>query len=202
MKLRLHVVCFILGAGALGCSKGEPSFEVLGTDNLPRPTFNNNGSTTLSLTTSSSTSTFTVSGQCDAKIKGLVASAPGAVNVTSLSDMVTGLSVTCGTDGKFSFTLDSLADLGFAPVEGQTYEVQLRADTSGGVSKASLIRLTYSSSSRRPVLLTAGSGHPTDGSPTGFSADVRLSERHHPGLATDGSPGGFSAVVGVRGGAN
>lgn len=127
----------------LGCTKGAPNFASLGADNIPMPMFS--GKTETSLSATSSTETFSISGDCDSKIRDITGKANGtATAFSSLSAMaVSGVSVDCGTTGRFSFTLKSLLDLGYTPVNGKTYDIQLRAVTSAGTSNPSTIHITY-----------------------------------------------------------
>lgn len=178
----------------LGCTKGEPTFELLGASGLPQLLFG--GKKSLSLTTNSLSANFPVTGTCDNKISGAVASISALPGMT-LEQMTSALQIDCETDGTFSFTIKSLADLGLTPTIGTTYTIEIRAQTTAGLSRASIIKLTYAQP-LRPVMITAGSARPSDGTPTGFAAEVRVTHRQNPGTVTDGTPGGFSATIGVR----
>jgi hypothetical protein len=177
----------------------------LNEDAIPRPKFS--GSTTKNLATSDSSATFGIQGECDPKIRSILGSATGT-NATfdSLSSLaVSGVTVTCATDGKFSFTLKSLSDLGFTVTEGETYEVQLRAETSGGTSKPSYIRIFYGASAggQRPILITSGTNTITDGTNT-LKAEIRVGNRQNADPAPVGDDtstktgGGLSATIGVK----
>lgn len=184
--MKLFPGSFFVGlfALSLGCTKGIPTFQNLdGT--IPQPLFS--GSTTKSYLTMTSTQTFDVSGQCDEKIRELVAT-PVGVNSTqsTLAAMVTsGITVNCATNGTFSFQLKSLADLGFTLVDNSNYEIQLRGVTSGGISEPSTIRILYSTTGgagpKRVVLTSGGTETTTSGerlaTSANFKAEVRLDHR-------------------------
>lgn len=180
----------------VGCTKTAPEFEVLDEDRIPRPQFA--GNTVLSLSTSNSASTFNIQGECDQKIRAIMGQAIGsAVSFSGLSALaVSGISVTCAADQKFSFTLKSLADLGFTPQAGETYEVQLRGETSAGISKPSSIKITFTAAGLRTIL--AGPGglqSPNVVATTGdglIKAEVRVGGK---GFATTANPS-FKAKVG------
>ncbi len=187
----------------MACTQGTPDLQVLSDDAIPRPIFS--GSTTKSLGTSSDSTTFNIQGECDPKIRALQGSATGTnSSFTGISSLATSaISLTCATDGKFSFVLKSLADLGYTVSEGQIYEIQLRAETSGGVSKPSFIRITYSTQTGgRPILITSGTSTATGGA---LSAEIRLSNKQNATAAANGDDtstktgsGGLSATIGVK----
>lgn len=94
-------------------------------------------------------------------------------------------------------------DLGFTAEDGETYEIQLKAVTSGGLSKASYIRITYNQSANgRPMLITSGTNTVTDGA--SLKAEVRLTNRQNltagaTGDDTSTKTGGtLSATIGVK----
>jgi hypothetical protein len=193
--MRFVHVCLIAGFcwTSLACTKAATEFETLDQSSIPQPTFN--GNTSRSFTTSNPAQTFSVSGECDTKIAGITASVIGGVSNVELSSIATAVSVSCQTSGVFSFTLNSLTALGFTPSVGQTYIVELVADTPSGPSNPSQIRITYSSSLTSPVLLSSGATpNASDGSR--FSATLRVTGKHDPGVKTDGSR--FTATVGVQ----
>lgn len=171
---------------------------MLDEDRIPRPTFA--GNTTIDLSTSSASGTFAISGECDQKIRAIMGQAVGTATIFStLSSLaVSSVSVTCATDQKFSFTLKSLTDLGFTPQAGETYEVQLRGETSAGISKPSSIKITFTNGSNgvQPALASGGGlQSPNVISATGdglFKADVRVGGR---GVASTSNPA-FKAKVG------
>jgi hypothetical protein len=202
LRACLIIIYLLVGAA---CTQGTPDLQVLNEDAIPRPKFA--GSTIKNMTTSSSSVTFDIQGECDPKIRSILGAATGT-NATfdSLSSLaVSGVTVTCATDGKFSFTLKSLSDLGFSVTEGETYEVQLRAETSGGLSKPSYIRILYGASSngRRPILITSGTNTITDGA-NNLKAEVRIGNRQNATAAISGDDtstktgGGLSATIGVK----
>lgn len=177
---------------------------MLDEDAIPRPKFS--GQTTKNIATSSKTATFAISGECDSKIRSIVGAATGTNSTfDSLSSLATStVSVTCSTDGKFSFTMKSLTDLGFTVNDGETYEVQLRAMTSGGVSKPSYIKIAFTQgASGRPILITSGTNTVTDGV-NNLSAEVRITNRQNVTAAVSGDDtstktnGTLSATIGVK----
>ncbi|MGE0526006.1 MAG: hypothetical protein AB7G93_08875 [Bdellovibrionales bacterium] len=172
----------IFSLWALGCTQAETEFELLGGDSLPRPLFS--GSTVKNLTTSSDSSTFNINGECDSKIKAITGLATGTTAMFSTLNALTSsaASITCRTDGKFSFTLKSLVDLGYVAEEGKVYEIQLRGVTSAGLSQPSYIRITYASpNSNAPkrFLITSGGTESGSGAreavSSSFKAQIRLS---------------------------
>lgn len=54
--------------------------------------------------------------------------------------------------------LKSLSGLGYTPVQGQTYEIQLRGQTVAGQSNPSYIRITYTIGNGGPRILISGGG--------------------------------------------
>src|SRR5262249_25920031 len=130
---------------SLGCTQANPGFDVLDASNLPQPIFDNS-STKKTIQSRTGSEKPTISGTCDFKIRGITAQIVTVDSVPGTVDHVAGNtpSVTCQTDGKFSFQLKSLTGLGFALTEDQTYEIQLRALTSAGVSKPSSLFVHYS----------------------------------------------------------
>ncbi|MGE3760338.1 MAG: hypothetical protein AB7H97_21415, partial [Pseudobdellovibrionaceae bacterium] len=160
---------------------------------------------TKNISTTSQSATFAISGECDSKIRSIVGSASGTNStfdsLTSLA--VSTVSVTCSTDGKFSFTLKSLTDLGYSINDGEIYEVQLRGVTSGGVSKPSYIKIAYSQGANgRPILITSGTNTITDGA--NLKAEVRITNRQNITAAVSGDDtssktgGALSATIGVK----
>lgn len=198
-----HCLILIGLAFATACTQATPDLTVLDEDAIPRPKFS--GDTTKNISTSSSTNTFAIAGECDSKIRSIVGSATGTNSTfDSLSSLsASTVSVTCSTDNKFSFTLKSLTDLGFTPVDGQTYEIQLRAQTSGGTSKPSYIKITYAQAfNGRPTLITSGTNTVTDGA--NLKAEVRITNRQNITAAASGDDtstktnGSLSATIGVK----
>ncbi|MGE4133448.1 MAG: hypothetical protein AB7F86_17535 [Bdellovibrionales bacterium] len=142
---------------ALACSKATPEFDSLDGSLIPMPKFED-GSTLKVISTTSGGKTYSINGKCDQKIRRLSILAVGiATASTTLDSMSTNPSVTCATNGTFSFTLKSLLDMGYELNEGKTYEIQLRGETSAGSSNPSYIRITYSSGSgNKNFFITAG----------------------------------------------
>lgn len=219
MWMRYARFCIILIAAlaASACTKANPDLDQLGDDNIPRPLFN--GSTTKEITTGSSSATFQISGECDVKIRSIIGMAVGVAgapltlaSIPDVSSLATnGASVKCAEDGTFSFELKSLSALGYTVAEGTTYEILLRSSTRAGISKPSKILVTYSTASggKRPIMITSGGGKVTDGTATGFSAQIRIANKANVPvngqtgsekafLKTDGTANGFSAQIGVR----
>ncbi len=174
--------CLILGflLVTAACTEGTPNFVTLDEDMIPRPKFS--GAFVRTLQTYSDALTFQINGECDPKIRRLTGTAVGTsttfANIDALT--VSGISVSCSADQKFSFELKSLAALGYTVSEGTVYEIQLRGETSAGSSKPSFIRILYSAASGGvvPTLITAGGtgGHLAIGT-SGVSASVRITNK-------------------------
>jgi hypothetical protein len=167
----------------LGCTKGVPTFSTLDGNNIPQPMFL--GATQETLNAASTAETFLITGQCDPKIQNIAGSAVGSASTFStLSTMsTTPVTINCASSGQFSFTLKSLSDLGFNPQNNQTYDVQLRAITSGGVSNPSTVHIAYSTANGpddKHILVTSGSTLSGTGArisigTTSFSGTIRVS---------------------------
>jgi hypothetical protein len=132
----------------------------------------------------SSTQTFAISGTCDSKIRDISGTAVGtATAFSTLSSMSTGgVTVNCSSTGTFSFTLKSLADLGYTVVSGTTYDIQLRAITSGGTSRPSTIHIVYSTTGGADphhILITSGGTESSSAErialSSHFKAQIRIS---------------------------
>lgn len=150
----------IFASSVLACSKTTPTFDLLDESAIPQPKFS--GSTTKNLTASSTTVTFTISGECDSKISALQARPVGVANAfSSVGDFtVAAPTINCSSGGTFTLQLKSLTDLGFSPLtEGSVYEIQLKGMTSAGLSRASTIRITYSRGGNTSIWLAAGGLH-------------------------------------------
>jgi hypothetical protein len=185
--MRIVRLAFVsaLSALTLGCTKGSPNFDSLGADNIPQPLFS--GATQETLNASSTSQTFSISGDCDSKIRDISGIAVGTpTGFASLASMAAGaVTVDCAATGHFSFTLKSLNDLGYTAISGQTYNIQLRAITSGGTSNPSTIHLAFSTaggSDPKHILLTSGSTASTSGGPrlasgTAFKAEIRVTNK-------------------------
>lgn len=143
---------------AVACTKATPEFDLLDVNAIPQPKFN--GTTVKQISTSSTSSTFLINGECDPKISAISGLAVG-VN-SSFSDLnslaTSAATVSCTSSGTFSFEMKSLTGLGFTPVQGQTYEVQLRGQTVAGQSNPSYIRITYTVGNGGPRILISGGG--------------------------------------------
>ncbi len=161
---------------SFGCTKGAPTFETLDSSNIPQPTFS--GLTYKSVTTATPSATFPILGECDPRISGLLASAVGVSGSQSINSFaVSTVSVTCASDGKFSFTLKSLTDLGFTISDNRTYQVEVRGITDAGISRPSTIRILYLAPKR--IFITSGGTQSNTVGPrlsigTTFQAEVRL----------------------------
>lgn len=183
----------------LGCTKGAPNFASLGADNIPMPMFS--GRTETSLTATSSTETFAISGDCDSKIRDITGQANGtATAFSSLAAMAaSGVSVDCGATGHFSFTLKSLLDLGYTPVNGKTYDIQLRAVTSAGTSNPSTIHITYAAGGV-PFTITSGgtASSSVERVATGsaFKAEIRIGHQINNGV--QGTADGMTLKTGTK----
>lgn len=203
----------------MSCTKGQPDIQMISEDAIPRPLFTGNAMNNRTLKpiiTDSSTTGFQIDGECDPKIASIQGLAVGSSNsqISSVDFFASSVSISCSSDGRFSFQLKSLTDLGYTPVEGTVYVIELRGVTSGGISKPSIIRITYTTSmgGHTPTLITSGgtgsgamintvSNDPTNG----FSAQVRISNKQNqnlPGtsshLKQSSNPNGFSAQIGLR----
>ena len=207
------VVCCLSLIIAVGCTKATPEFETLNEDSIPVPTFN--GSKTKNIVTGNAGETFTINGECNAKIRDINGLAVGtASSFATLTGLATSaINVTCSTDGKFSFTLKSLTDLGYTPTEGTVYEIQIRGETSAGMSKASAIKILYSTAagSSRPVRVVSGAvvggADGTRAVGSTFQGDFRVTHQANQlAGATQSSPdeviwkagSTFKARVGIR----
>lgn len=167
---RSRILILILSVGAFGCTKATPTFELSDEGAIPQPKFS--GSTTKTIKVNSPHSTFTVSGECDHKIrtiKGMLVSVTASYG--AVSDLtVTAPSVNCSSTGTFSFQFKSLTDLGFSPIqEGRTYEIQLKGSTSAGMSRASKILITYDTGSGNKNIWIAGGGVPGSADSASFA---------------------------------
>lgn len=142
---------------SMGCTKGVPDFSTLDESSVPQPLFS--GSTTKVILVGSANALIPVSGECDPKITDLLAIPVGVASPSSLSSYVTGaITVACSSTGTFSFTLSSLSAIGFSIVDNSIYEIQLRGVTSGGISRASTIRLSFAQVGKpQRVYITSGS---------------------------------------------
>src|ERR1035437_3938388 len=165
----------------LGCTKGTPSFTDLGSDNLPQPMFL--GRTSITIPTNNPAQTFAIVGQCDQKIHDLLATANGtsAAFSTIVALVNSPVIVNCATTGTFSFTLKSLLDLGYSPLDGHTYDIELRGVTTGGVSHASVIHIAFSSTGGpdpQHIMITSGGTEsgagPRIATGTTFKAEIRV----------------------------
>lgn len=168
----------------LGCTKGKPDFASLGGDGLPQPMFS--GSTQTSLTATTPAQTFSISGDCDPKIQDIAGQAVGTASIfaTLAAMSTTAVTVDCANSGHFSFTLKSLSDLGYTPVNGKTYDIELRAITVAGVSNPSTIHILYSPGAGpdpKRLLITSGSTLSGSGArlSTGsnYKAEIRIGTR-------------------------
>lgn len=194
MKWTVRCLILIPFAASISCTKATPTFALLDVNNIPQPMFA--GSTSKTIVATKEDTTFAIQGECDPKIRDIMGQALGATGAFGNMKAIAKSTVTvaCASTGKFSFELKSLQSLGYKAQDGETYEIELRADTSAGVSNPSYIRITYNPAQGgyRPVLLTGGSTFGATGGT--FSADVRVSAKESP-VATGGA---FSAKVGVR----
>lgn len=193
------------------CTQGQPDFEVISEDSIPRPTFNS--ATTKSIFIGASNIETAIQGECDPKITNLnVQALNSAQTFSRWTDMCVAdsVSVTCAADGKFSFTLKKLEDLGFTLSENAVYNIEVKGVTVAGLSKPSTIRITYSTTmgGARPTRITSGSTL-RDTNASGFSADIRVTNTANEISGgqtsaedfykkTDGNPNGFSAHIGIK----
>lgn len=185
MNFRNWNIILGLCALVLGCTKGNPTFSDLGSDNIPQPLFSGASSETLQSATA--TQTYVISGECDPKIESILATTVGLTTAqVSLNSLATtsSVSINCGTTGKFSFTLKSLTDLGFTIVDNRTYDIELRGVTSGGLSRSSLIHIVYSTGGgpdAKQIKIISGATESNSGprlaTSTSFNAVIRVSNR-------------------------
>lgn len=157
--IQSRFLILVLALSAVACSKATPEFDVLDESAIPQPKFS--GSTVKNVTVSSSTSTIAISGECDSKIKSIVARAVGlSSGFSALSDLTaTAPTVACSNAGTFSFDLKSLSALGYSGFyDGKTFEIQLKGMTSSGLSRASSIIITYSTGAGNRDIWIAGGG--------------------------------------------
>lgn len=186
-QLRKTLVLF-MAVSTMACSKAKTEFELSDQDAIPQPKFS--GQTVKNLTATSGSVTFSISGECDPKIRSLKAKATSLVSsYVSVSDYaVTAPTVNCSSGGTFSFQLKSLSALGFSPlVENQTYEIQLTGMTSAGMSRPSYIRIIYSSGAgNRNIWLAGGGIH--NAATSGNNADSAMTA----------SGGSFKAEVSIN----
>lgn len=180
MRTRFIRVFFCAGLlSALGCTKGVPGFELLDVESIPQPLFDN-GSTSKTLQSATGAETPQIDGTCDGKIRAITAQAMDIDTLPGFLDNVTvsPASVTCSSNGKFSFQLKSLTGLGYALTEGKTYEIQFRSVTSAGASRASTLKIRYSTE--------AGSGskriHLTQGGTLSSGAERKVASANHIGI--------------------
>lgn len=197
------------------CTKGTPAFDVIDESSIPQPTFS--GITTKSIITGSDANNFLIKGECDPKIRDLKATPLNTtVSALSLREMTSSpITITCASNGKFEFELKSFRDLGLTPSEGMIYEIDVQGVTSAGLSRASRIRITYSTlvGGEGQKQITSGSTRNATGGP--FSANMRIvykgnDYKNGNPLATqsraedafeksDGQPSpSFSAEIGIK----
>jgi hypothetical protein len=211
--MRVAVCCLILII-ASGCTGANPEFDTLNEDGIPRPTFS--GAYLKQITTGDPNQTFSINGECNTKVRGINGMAVGTIGTfSSVSSLATSINVTCSSDGKFSFTMKSLTDLGYTVAEGTTYEIQLRSETSAGMSKPSSIKIYYSTTAggTRPIRITSGGiiggGESTVGvgTTTGvFKANIRITNQMNDMASAQSSSedaylktgSAFKARVGIR----
>lgn len=147
---------------------------------IPQPTFD--GQTEKSLTRQSNIETTVIQGQCDPRIRAIRVALDGYGAVAGdLARVSVGApTVTCASNGSFSFTLESLADLVGIATPNQTYRLNLRADTAGGISNPSTLSILYVRDEWEQWRLTTGATESAAAGPrlatTGgtFKADVRV----------------------------
>ena len=175
---RVLVFGFVLLS--VGCTKGTPDFATLDENSVPQPTFGG-GATLTNITVTSPAAAIPVTGDCNSRISALVAVTVGGNTAMSLASMVSGgVQVDCTSTGHFSFTLTNIAALGFVLVDEQSYDIQLRGVTAGGISRPSTIHLKYSPYRPERVMITSGStdsavtGNPRLATSASFKAVVRL----------------------------
>jgi hypothetical protein len=179
--VQLRILVLILAASVLACSKAKPEFELLDSGLIPQPKFA--GSTTKNIEASSDSVAYSITGECDPKIRSISAMAVGISTTFGSLDSIAAApaSVDCATSGTFGFQLKSLAALGYTAVEGTAYEIQLKGFTSSGYSNPSYIRILYINPVSAPRLMFGGGGvHATPASEgrrvssANFQADLRL----------------------------
>lgn len=195
---------------SLGCSKSEPTFDVLDSSSIPQPRFA--GATEIRLTAANDGQTFSIHGQCDVKITSILAkivkdnAIEGPLSAVTVSSPI----MRCQTDGTFSMELKSLEALGITAEEGKTYQIQLRGVTIGGTSRASTIKVTYvtpNGNGPRRMTITSGgtesgiglNAQPRIATSANFKAVLRVDHRENAGADTGltQSSANFKAKIGV-----
>lgn len=195
-----------------GCTQATPDFKVLDASHIPQPHFQ--GATSMTVVVSSTAKTTAIQGECDFKISSIVTTVVGVnqaagaearnLERVSLAKPV----VSCQSDGKFSFELKGLEDLGFAKAkENQTYEVQLRGVTTAGLSNPSSIYIhltSPNSNGPKRMLITSGSSESANSpliargaTSTSFKAVIRVDHLTLDGGATSQQSHSFKAKIGA-----
>ena len=187
--MRASVYFVITSLLLIGCSKNTPTFGVLDQNAIPQPTFG--GETQLSVSPAGLAVTSPIQGECDPRIRAIAVSVIGGTVDGPLDAAATATPVVdCAGTGKFSFTLKGLDGLLNSPQANQTYRIELRGQTAGGRSNASVILVTFVKDLPERTRLTSG-GSESGAVPRGvasasFRADVRLT---HFVNATDATAG-------------
>jgi len=190
----------------LGCSKATPTFDLLDEGAIPMLKFN--GATVKNLSTTSAAQDFTINGECDRKVSSIKGQTVGVTNAySSLSEFsVTVPQILCSSAGTFSFKLKSLTDLGIAsPVDGNRYEVRLRGMTSAGLSRPSVIYITFGTGMGNKHIRIASGGVHGGGDnamraqDAAFKAEISVSHsaKQDPLTSAYPSGGGFILRTGV-----
>lgn len=180
--MRVHLLIPVLLAllvTSFGCTKGQPDFDTLFSERLPRPLFQ--GLTSRTMDKYNFNENIVVTGECSPKISEILIRAPGEPEVfQKLDSVVLNSSVTCSTpcqaDGKgcFTFELASLKTLnkGVDPTPGQSFQFEVKGITDGGVSAASVLKIFYTlGPGNNRIMVSSGSGKGTSST---LKADVRV----------------------------
>lgn len=210
MRIGLNLVLCLGLVTALGCVKAEPEFDTLDEDKIPQPLFN--GETIKTIDTGDSAGNIVVSGQCHPKIKEILIKGPSTQSIFSkLSQVTISSSVTCSTqcqaDGKgcFTFELINLKALNnnTIPSPGQVFQLELKGVTAGGVSKASLVRITYSPGAGTNRILISSGATTFNANPAAanIKAEIRVHGRMLDGpvehTAQSSGPNPIKAKIGI-----
>ena len=173
----------------LGCTNGHPTFGVLNQSAIPQITFG--GQTDRAIELGGLGLTSALAGECDPRVRQVDVvvrgGSRGHLDLLAVGSPI----VACGTAGTFSLTLKALRDLIPSATANQSYVIEFRAETPGGISNPSFLRLTYVRELVPPLRVTAGatesSTSPRVATSVHFRADVRLTNRVNAADATAGA---------------
>lgn len=211
MKINFTRCLIIATFGLLSaCSKGQPAFQLISDEAIPRPTMEK--SYVKHITTGDSSRTFDIAGECHPKVSDIKATVVGSsASALSLRESAQNVTIACSSNQTFNFTLRNLTDLGFTIADNTTYEIQLQSVTSAGLSKPSsiLIRFKQNAGGEKAISVVSGASKSVVGE-NGYSASfIRVSGKQK-GFEnartngsssfelSDGNANGYRAQIGVR----